>query len=119
MRAASLPVSFSLRRLASAMLCRARPTRLLAACLLFTVTLVTVPKEDISGTSFDEGTTATNEIVVETAASSWQHRRSVTAFVPRIFAQTRRTIFRRIGPVYAGQLTDARTVREFLCSFLC
>ena len=73
MRAASPPVSFSFRRLSSTttgMKCmflrHARPTRLAAACVLFTVALVMVPKADISETLFDEANTPTNEIVVET-----------------------------------------------------
>ena len=77
MRAASPPVSFSLRRLSSAttgikfmFLRHARPTRLAVAYLLFTVALVMVPKADIPETLFDEANTPTNEIVVEKAASS-------------------------------------------------
>ena len=124
MRAASSPVSFSFRRLSSAttvqsFLRHARATRLAAAYLLFTVALVMVPKADIPETLFDEANTPTNEIVVEKAASSWEHRQSVTAFVPRIFAQPRRTSVRRILPVYAGRLTDSRTFRELSCSLLC
>ncbi len=71
MRAASPSVSVSFRRLSSAttgMTCmflrRARPTRLAAACVLFTVALVMVPKADISETLFDEANIPTNEIVV-------------------------------------------------------
>ena len=126
MRAASPPVSFSLRRLSSTttgiksmFLRHARPTRLAAAYLLFTVALVMVPKADISETLFDEANTPTNEIVVEKAASSWEHRQSDTAFVPRIFAQPRRTSVRRISPVYVGWLTDSRTFQELFCTFLC
>ena len=126
MRAASPPVSFSLRRLSSAttgmkfmFLRHASPTRLAAAYVLFTVTLVMVPKADISETLFDEANTPTNEIVVEKAASSWEHRQSDPTFVPRIFAQPRRTSVRRISPVYAGRLTDSRTFQELFCTFLC
>jgi hypothetical protein len=96
-----------------------RPTRLAVAYLLFTVTLMMVPKADISETSFDEANTPTNEIVVKKTVSSWEHLQSVTAFVPSIFAQPRMTSARRIFPVYAGRLTDSRTVREILCSLLC
>jgi hypothetical protein len=120
MRAASPPVSFSLRSLSSAMFLRhSRPTRLAIVYLLFTVALVLVPKADILETSFDEANTPTNEIVVKNAASSCEHRQSVTTFVPSIFAQPRRTSVRRIFPVYAGRLTDSRTVRKILCSLLC
>ena len=59
----------------------ARTTRLAAAYLLFTVALVMVPKADIPETLFDEADTSTNEMVVEKAASSWEYRQSVTAFV--------------------------------------
>jgi hypothetical protein len=78
-----------------------------------------VPKADIPETLFDEATTPTNEMVVEKAASSWEYRQSVTAFVPRIFAQARRISVRRIFQVYAGRLTDSRTFRELFCSLLC
>ena len=103
MRAASPPVSFSIRRLSSTttrikfmFLRHARPTGLVAAYVLFTVALVMVQKADILETLFDEANTPTNEIVVEKAASSWEDRQSVVAFVPRMFAQPRRTSVRRI-----------------------
>jgi hypothetical protein len=126
MRAVLPPVSFSFRRLSSAITCielmflrRARPTRLAAAYVLFTVVLVMVPKADISETLFDEANTPTNEIVVEKAASSCEHRYSDTTCVPRIFAQIRRTSVPRISPVYVGWLTDSRTFQELFCTFLC
>ena len=97
----------------------ARAGRLAAAYLLFTVATVMVPKADISDTLFDEANTPTNEMVVQKAASSWEYRQSVTAFVPRIFAQPRRISVRRILSVYAGRLTDSRTFQELFCSLLC
>lgn len=97
----------------------ARAGRLAAAYLLFTVATVMVPKADISDTLFDEANTPTNEMVVQKAASSWEYRQSVTAFVPRIFAQPRRISVRRILPVYEGRLTDSRTFLELFCSLLC
>jgi len=97
----------------------ARAGRLAAAYLLFTVATVMVPKADISDTLFDEANTPTNEMVVQKAASSWEYRQSVTAFVPRMFAQPRRISVRRILSVYAGRLTDSRTFRELFCSLLC
>jgi hypothetical protein len=97
----------------------ARLARLAVVYLLFTVTLMMVPKADISETPFDEANTPTNEIVVKKDASSWKLGQSVTTFAPRIFAQPRRTNVCRIFPVYAGRLTDSRTVREILCSLLC
>jgi hypothetical protein len=120
MRAVSPPVPFSLRSLSSATVLRhAGSTRLAVVYLLFTVTLMMVPKADISETPFDEANTPTNEIVVTKAASSWEHLQSVTALVPRIFAQPRTTIVRTIFPFYAGRLIDTRMVREILCSLLC
>jgi hypothetical protein len=97
----------------------ARPTRLAVVYLLFTVTLVLVPKADILETPFDEANTPTNEIAVTTAASSSEHLQSVTGFVTRISPQPRMTSVCRIFQVYAGRLTDSRTVREILCSLLC
>jgi len=126
MRAASPPVSFSIRRLSSTttrikfMFFRhARPTGFAAAYVLFTVALVLVQKADISETLFDETNTPTNEIVVEKAASSCEQRHLDTACVPRIFAQLRGTSVRRISPVYVGWLTDSRTFQELFCTFLC
>ena len=125
MRAASPTVSFSLCRLSSAttsiesrLLRHARATRLAAAYLLFTVALVMVPKADIPETLFDEANAPTNEFVVEKAASAWEHRSSVIAPVPRIFAQPRSGV-RGILPVCAGRLTNFRTFRELICSLLC
>jgi hypothetical protein len=98
---------------------RETETRLVRSYLLFMVALLMVPMADISETLFDETNTPINEIVFQQVASSWEHQQSVTAFVPRIFAQPRRTSARRILPVYAGRLTDSRTFRELFCSLLC
>lgn len=95
----------------------ARATRFAAAYLLFSVALLMVPKVDVPETLFDESNTPTNEMVVVKAASSLEYRRSMAAFVPRIFAQPRRISFRRILPVYPGQLTDSHTLRELFCSY--
>jgi hypothetical protein len=96
-----------------------RATRLAAGYLVFAVALLMVPKVDIPETPFDEGNTPTNEMVVVKSASALEYRQSVTAFVPKIFAQSRKISVRRILPVYAGQLTDAHTFRELFCSLLC
>jgi len=120
MRAASPPVSFSLRSLSSAMfLCHARPTRLAVVYLLFTVALVLVPKTDILETPFDEANTPTNEIVVEKTASLCEPRQPVSAFAPKKFAQSQRGSVHRILPVYAKLLTDSRTFRELFCFSRC
>jgi len=97
----------------------ARKSRFVTAYLLCVAALLIVPKADISETPFDEANTPINEIVVEKAASSCEHRQGVTAFVPRIFAPPRRTSVSRISLVYAAQLTDSRTFRELFCSLLC
>lgn len=98
---------------------RARATRLAAAYLLFSVTLLMVPKADNPETPFDEGNNQTNEMVVVKAASSLEHRQSVTASVPIIFAQSRKITVHKISPVYTGQLTDSCKFQELLCSLLC
>jgi hypothetical protein len=77
-----------------------------------------VPKADTPETFFDEANTPTNETVFENAASAWEHRSSVITPVPRIFAPPS-TGVRGILPVYAGWLTNSRTFRELICSFLC
>jgi hypothetical protein len=114
MRAASPPVSFSLRSLSSAMFVRHA-----VVYLLFTVALVLVPKADILETPFDEANTPTNEIVVEKTASLCEPRQPVTAFVPKKFAQPQTIGVHRILPVYTGRLTDSRTFRELFCFLLC
>jgi hypothetical protein len=93
--------------------------RLAAAYLLFTVPLLMLPKADVPETPFDEGNVQTSEMVVVRAASSLEHRESVTALVPRIFAQPRKISVRRISPFYAGQLTNSCRFRELFCSLLC
>jgi len=60
----------------------ARRNRLAVVYLVFTVTLMIVPKADISATPFDEANTPTNEIVVKKDASSWKLGQSVTTFAP-------------------------------------
>jgi len=120
MRAASQPVSFSLRSIASAMfLSRARPTRLAVVYLLFTVALILVPKADILETPFDEANTPTNEMVVENTASLCEPRQPATACAPKKLAQPQRFSVHRTLPVYAKLLTDSRTFRELFCFFLC
>jgi hypothetical protein len=101
-------------------LSHARPTRFAIAYLLFTVLFVLmVPKADVPETPFDEANTPTNEMAVQTAPSSWEYRRSDTAFVPKIFARSRRISVRIILPGYSGQLTDSRTLGELFCILLC
>src|ERR1700746_11634 len=97
----------------------ARATRLAAAYLLFSVTLLMVPKADIPETPFDEANSQTNEMVVVKAASSLEHRQSVTVSVPIMFAQSRKISVHKISPVYTGQLTDSCRFQELLCSLLC
>jgi hypothetical protein len=91
----------------------------MSAWVVFMVALVMVPRADISETPFDEANTPINEVIVEQSASSWEDRQSAVAFVPRMFAQPRRTSVRRIFPVYAGRLTDSRSFRALFCSLLC
>jgi len=100
-------------------LLRARATRLAAAYLLFTVTLLMVPKADIPETPFDEGNTQTNEMVVVKAASSLEYRQSVTVSVPIMFAQSQKISVLRILPVYTDQLTNSCRFQELFCSLLC
>ena len=98
---------------------RARATRRAAVYLLFTVTLLMVPKADIPETPFDEGNTQTNEMVVVTAASSLEYRQLVTTFGLSICVQPRRISVRRVLPVVAGRFTDSRVFRELFCTLLC
>jgi len=90
MRAAFLPVSFSLWRLSSAItssksvfLRHVGAIRIAAACLLFILLVMMVPKADILETLFDEANTPTNEIVVEKTASLCEAREPVTVFAPK------------------------------------
>ena len=97
----------------------ARVDQVAAAYLLFTVALLMVPKADVPETPFDEGSTQTNEMVVVKAAFSLERSQSVTAPVPAVVAQSRKIGVRGILPVYAGQLTDCRALRELCCTLLC
>jgi hypothetical protein len=98
---------------------RARATRLAATCLFFTIALLMVPKADVPETLLDEANASTSEMIGEKAASPWEDRQSMTAFVPRLSAQSGQITVHRILPVYAARLTDSRVFRELLCSFLC
>lgn len=125
MRAAFPSVSFSIWRLSSAItgakpvfLHHAGATRIAAACLVFTLAVMMVPKTDLSETPFDEANTPTNEMVVEKAASAWERRQSIIALVPRIFPQPRTSV-RTTRPVYAGRLADSCRLLELICSLLC
>jgi hypothetical protein len=126
MKAVSLPVSFSIRRLSSAttgiksgFLRHATATRLVAAHLLFTVALVMVPKADIAETPFDEANTPTSEMAMERTASPSECGQSLPSPVLRIFSQPRRISVRRVLPAHPGRLTDSRRFRELFCSLLC
>jgi hypothetical protein len=126
MRAVPPSVSFSMRWLSSAttsirsmFLRPASAPRLAAAYLIITVAAVMMPMADISETLLDEPNTPINQIVVGNPAALWDHRQSVTTFVPRIFAQRRQSNPPRILPTYVSQLTHSRTVRELFCSFRC
>jgi hypothetical protein len=98
---------------------RARATRIASAYLLFTVALLMVPKADIPETRFDEANTPTNEMAAVNAASSMEHRQSIIASVPVMFAQSQKISVRRTSPVYEGQLTESCRFRELFCSLLC
>ena len=87
--------------------------------LLFGVALLVLPKGDVPETPFDESNTPTNEMVVEVASSSLDHRQSVTASVPMTFAQSRKIRIRGVSPVYAGQLTDSFRFQELFPSLRC
>jgi hypothetical protein len=100
----------------------ARPARFAAAfLLLFTATLVLMaPKVNAPETPFDEASTVTNEIVIQTDDVSSENQRSHTATsVPKIFAESRMINVRRVLPVYAGQLSDSRRAQQLLCTLLC
>jgi hypothetical protein len=112
-------LSFAATGIKSMLLRRSSVTRLAVVYLLFTVALLMVPKVDIPETQFDEGNTPTNEMVVVEAAFSLEHRQSITASVPTMFAQSRKISVRRISPVYTGQLTDSSRFQELFRSLLC
>src|SRR2546426_389859 len=95
-----------------------KTARLAVAYLLFTVALVMVPKADIPETPFDEASTSTNEMIVEKAASTSEYRESDAVFLSGIVSQPRRIRVCRVLPVYSGQLTDSRRLRDLFCSLL-
>jgi hypothetical protein len=99
---------------------RARATRLAGAYLLFTVALLMVPKADIPETPFDEANTQTNEMeVVDASSSLLEHRQSVTASVPIMFAQSQKMNIRKVSRVFVGRLTESCRFQELFCSLLC
>jgi len=77
-----------------------------------------VPRADIPETLFDEANTPTNEMAVETAASSGEHQQSDPVLVSGVSMQPRTISVRRIWLVYAGQLTDSRSFPKLSC-LLC
>jgi len=98
---------------------RAKATRLVSVYLLFTVSLLMVPKADIPETPFDEANTPTNEMVIVKAASLPEYTRAIIASVTAMFAESRKIPVAEFSLVYAGQLTDARRFQELFCSLLC
>jgi hypothetical protein len=93
--------------------------RLAAVYLLFTVTLLMVPKADVPETAFDECNTQTNEMIVVAAASSLEHPQPATAFVPVPFARSPKHGAPRIRRIYPGQFIDSCRIFKLCCSLLC
>jgi hypothetical protein len=101
--------------------CQVR-TRLKAASLVaITVFLLTLalPAIDLPETNFDEANTPTNEMVVQEQAACSRCVSSLKAFVPRIFAHTRKTQVSNTPSVPLAELTYSPYSQELLCTIRC
>lgn len=98
---------------------RAMSNLFAVACLLFTVALSVAPQIDRPETAFDEANTPMHEMVVEKTGSSRPNPASLTAVGTRIIAPPPKVDVTRILPVFSDRLTDSRTYRQLLCTFLC
>jgi hypothetical protein len=97
-------------------------TRLKAASLVvITVLLVmsALPAIDVPETNFDEANTPTNEMVVQAQAACLRCVSSLKAFVPRIFAHTRKTQVSNTRSVPLAELTYSPYSQELLCTIRC
>ena len=97
-------------------------TRLKAASLVaiavFLLTMA-VPAIDLSETNFDEANTPTNEMVVQEQAACSRCVSSLKAFVPRIFAHTRKTQVSNTPSAPLAELTYSPYSQELLCTIRC
>lgn len=100
----------------------ARTARFVAAYLLFfTASLVLmVPKVNDPGTPFNETTTSTNEIVIQTDGASTDTQRVDTEIrMPKIFEQPGMINVRGVFAAYAGQSADFHGFQELFSPLLC
>jgi hypothetical protein len=78
-----------------------------------------LPAIDVPETNFDEANTPTNEMVVQAQAACLRCVSSLKAFVPRIFAHTRKTQVSNTPSVPLAELTYSPYSQELLCTIRC
>jgi len=98
------------------MLWHARTTRLVASCVLFTVSLLTLPRADIPETPFDEANTPTNEMLVEKAGPLQEYREATVAVLPKTLVSSRNI---SPLPVHAPRSTGSLQLQELLFTLRC
>jgi len=77
-----------------------------------------VPPIDLPETSFDEANTPTNEMVVQEQSACLGRTSSLKAFVPRLFAHTRKTRVSNTPSVPPSELSSSYS-QELVCTLRC
>ena len=96
---------------------RLKATSLLAISAF--LVLWVVPAIDLPETNFDEANTPTNEMVVQEQSACLGLTSSLKAFVPRLFAHTRKTRVSNTPSVRPAELSYAPYSLELLCRLRC
>jgi hypothetical protein len=81
--------------------------------------LLVLPTIDIPETNFDEANTPTNEMVVQEQSACFGCILSSKAFVPRLFAHTRKTRVSNTPSVLRAELSYSPYSQELLCTLRC
>ncbi len=96
---------------------RLKAASLLAICAF--LVLLVLPAIDLPETNFDEPNTPTNEMVVQEQSACLGCISSLTAFVPRLFAHTRKTRVSNTPSVRPAELSYSPYSKELLCTLRC
>jgi hypothetical protein len=95
----------------------------LKATSLFAISAIlvlwVVPAIDLPETRFDEANTPTNEMVVQEQSACLGRTASLKAFVPRLFAQSRKTRVSNAPSVRPAILSYSPYSQELVCTLRC
>jgi hypothetical protein len=95
----------------------------LKATSLFTISAIlvlwVVPAIEVPETNFDEAKTPTNEMLVQEQSACLGRTSSLKAFVPRLFAYTRKTRVSNTPSVRPAELSYSPYSQELLCTLRC